>query len=59
MKSNYILSDYERFWSRGETEKGHYKDIYRAKIMTAIMDLAEDMKKLESRIKFLDRENSL
>ena len=52
MKSYYIEND--RHFERGETSKGHYADIKRAKIMNAIIDLAEDVKELSSRIQRLE-----
>ena len=49
MKSEKIL--YDRHFERGETSKGHYADIARAKIMNAIIDLAEDIQELNKIIK--------
>ena len=51
MKSDYLVDNYDRFWLRGETERGHYKDTSRAKINNAILDLAEDIKTLTMEIK--------
>ena len=51
MKSDYLVGNYDRFWLRGETERGHYKDKSRAKINNAILDLAEDIKTLHQMIK--------
>ena len=48
MKSESILWD--RDFERGETSKGHYADIRRAKIMNAIIDLAEDINELNKKI---------
>ena len=49
MKSEKIL--YDRHFERGVTNKGHYEDIARAKIMNAIIDLAEDIQELNKMIK--------
>ena len=52
MKSDYIF--YDSHFERGETNKGHYENIARAKLINAIIDLAEDVKKLNSRIQKLE-----